>query len=55
MANADGRNAKKIMNGNFTLPAWSDDGRAIAIAERKDNGRRWKISVVRLPRSLWSR
>lgn len=55
VANADGRNAKKIMNGSFSLPAWSDDGRAIAIAERKDNGRRWEISVVRLPRALWSR
>ena len=55
VANADGRNAKRIMNGNFTLPAWSDDGRAIAIAERKDGGRRWEISVVRLPRTLWSR
>jgi hypothetical protein len=55
VANADGRNAKKIMNGSFTLPAWSDDGRSIAIAERKDGGRRWEISVVRLPRALWSR
>lgn len=55
VANADGRNARRIMSGSFTLPAWSDDGRAIAIAERKDGGRRWEISVIRLPRSLWTR
>ena len=55
VANADGRNARRIMSGDFTLPAWSEDGRAIAVAERKDGGRRWEISVIRLPRSLWSR
>jgi hypothetical protein len=43
------------MRGNFTLPAWSDDGRAIAVAERKDGGRRWEVSLVRLPRTLWTR
>jgi hypothetical protein len=55
VANADGRSAKRVMSGDFTLPAWSDDGRAIAVAERKDGGRRWEISVIRLPRSLWAR
>jgi hypothetical protein len=55
VADADGRHARRIMRGDFTLPAWSDDGRSIAIAERKDGGRRWEISVIRLPRSLWSR
>jgi hypothetical protein len=54
VAGADGRNAKRIMNGSFTLPAWSEDGRSIAVAERKDSGRRWEISVFRLPRSLWA-
>ena len=55
VANADGRNAKRLMSGDFTLPAWSDDGKSIAVAERKDGGRRWEISIVRLPRSVWSR
>jgi hypothetical protein len=55
VANADGRNAKRVMSGDFTLPAWSEDGRAIAVAERKDGGRRWEISLIRLPRSLWAR
>src|SRR5262245_6510114 len=39
IARADGRDAKRILKGRFTLPAWSDDGRAIAVAERKDGGR----------------
>ena len=26
------------MRGDFTLPAWSDDGRSIAVVERKENG-----------------
>lgn len=55
VANADGRSAKRIMSGDYTLPAWSEDGRAIAVAERKDGGRRWEISLIRLPRSLWAR
>ena len=55
MAEADGRNARRLMRGDFTLPAWSDDGRAIAVAERKDRGRRYDISVIRLPRSMWVR
>lgn len=54
IAAADGRDARRILKGNYTLPAWSDDGKAIAIAERKDNGRRWDISVVLLPESLRS-
>jgi hypothetical protein len=52
VAEADGRNARRLMRGDFTLPAWSDDGRSIAIAERKDGGRRWEISIIRLPRKL---
>ena len=54
VAAADGRNARRLLKGNFTLPAWSDDGKAIAIAERKDGGRRWDISVVLLPEELRS-
>ncbi|HWK09938.1 MAG TPA: hypothetical protein VNR64_07800 [Vicinamibacterales bacterium] len=52
IASADGRDAKRVLKGNFTLPAWSDDGKAIAVAERKEGGRRWDISVVLLPESL---
>jgi hypothetical protein len=54
IARADGRDARRILKGKFTLPAWSDDGKAIAVAERKDNGRRWDISVVLLPENLRS-
>ena len=54
VATADGRDARRLLKGDFTLPAWSDDGRAIAIAERKDGGRRWDISIVVLPSDLRS-
>lgn len=47
IAGADGRGARRLLKGSFTLPAWSPDGRAIAIAERK-NHRRWDISLVHL-------
>jgi Tol biopolymer transport system component len=52
IAGADGRNPTRVMRGNFTLPAWSDDGRQIAVAERKNGGRKWEISVITLPRGL---
>jgi hypothetical protein len=52
VATADGRKATRLLKGDFTLPAWSDDGRAIAVAERKDGGRRWDISLVLLPPEL---
>src|SRR5262249_59362006 len=52
VATADGRDPKRILKGDFTLPAWSDDGRAIANAERKDGGRRWDIGIVLLPPDL---
>jgi len=54
IARADGRQAERILKGDFTLPAWSDDGKAIAVAERKNGGRRWDISVILLPESLRS-
>jgi hypothetical protein len=54
VAGADGRDAKRLVKGHFTLPAWSDDGRAIAVAEKRDDGRRWDISVVILPAELRS-
>jgi hypothetical protein len=49
IAAADGRNPLRVMRGNFTLPAWSDNGRQIAVAERKNGGRKWEISVITLP------
>lgn len=52
VASADGRDARRLLKGDFTLPAWSDDGKAIAVAEKKDGGRRWDISVVLLPEKL---
>lgn len=54
VARADGRDARRLLKGDFTLPAWSDDGKAIAVAERKDGGRTWDISVILLPESLRS-
>jgi len=54
VAGADGRDPRKLLKGDFILPAWSDDGRAIAVAERKDGGRRWDISIVLLPADLRS-
>jgi hypothetical protein len=54
VAAADGRNPSRLLKGDFTLPAWSDDGKAIAIAEKKEGGRRWDISVVLLPENLRS-
>ena len=52
VARADGEGARRVMRGDFTLPAWSEDGGSIAIVERKDNGRRWEVSLIRLPRDL---
>jgi hypothetical protein len=54
IAAADGHNPRRLLKGDFTLPAWSDDGKAIAIAEKKEGGRRWDISVVLLPEDLRS-
>jgi hypothetical protein len=52
VAEADGRNPRRLLKGEFTLPAWSDDGRVIAVAEKKDAGQRWEISVIHLPEEL---
>ena len=52
VAAADGHSARRLLRGNFTLPAWSDDGKLIAIAERRNNGGRWEISVIHLPPDL---
>jgi hypothetical protein len=52
VARADGRQERRLLKGQFTLPAWSDDGRTIAVAEKKDGGRKWVISLVHLPEEL---
>lgn len=52
VARADGSRAERLLRGNFTLPAWSDDGKLIAVAERKNGGARWEISIVRVPRRI---
>jgi Tol biopolymer transport system component len=52
IARADGRDPQRILKGNFTLPAWSEDGRMIAVAERKNGGKKWEISVVTLPPAM---
>jgi len=49
VAVADGRDPRRLLKGDFTLPAWSDDGSVIAVAEKKDGGRRWEIAIVHLP------
>lgn len=52
IASANGQSPRRILRGDFTLPAWSDDGRAIAVAERKSGGLRWEISIVHVPTEL---
>ncbi len=52
VASANGSGARRLLKGDFTLPAWSDEGRAIAVAEKKAGGRRWEISLVLLPEEL---
>lgn len=54
IADADGRHARRFLKGSFTLPAWSPDGRSLAVAERKDAGRRWEVFVVHLPPAVAS-
>ena len=48
IARADGANAERLLKGSYTLPAWSEDGRNVAVAERKESGRKWEISVIHL-------
>jgi hypothetical protein len=52
VASASGSGARRLLKGDFTLPAWSDEGSAIAVAEKKDGGRRWEISLILLPEEL---
>ena len=52
IARADGSNRERILKGSFTLPAWSDNGRQIAVAEMKGRGAKWEISIVTVPPQL---
>jgi hypothetical protein len=52
VASADGSDPRRLLKGDFTLPAWSDEGGAIAVADKKDGGRRWEIIIVFLPDDL---
>jgi hypothetical protein len=49
IARADGSDPTRLAKGNFTLPAWSDDGKLIAVAERKNGGKTWEVSIVFVP------
>ncbi len=49
IARADGKRAERVLRGPVTLPAWSEDGRLIAVTERRDGGARWDVSIVRVP------
>ena len=51
IAAADGANPKRLLKGNFVLPAWSLDGTAIAVVERNTGKKRWDVFVVPVPRS----
>lgn len=46
IARADGEQARRIAKGDFLLPAWSLDGRAIAVVERNASKKRWDVYVV---------
>jgi hypothetical protein len=47
IAEANGTRPRRLARGNFTLPAWSEDGRIIAVAERRSD--RWDVSVIHVP------
>lgn len=49
VAGADGAGARRLARGNFLLPAWSLDGRAIAVVERNDRKKRWDVYVIPVP------
>ena len=50
IASADGANAARLLKGDFLLPAWSLEGRAVAIVERNAAKKRWDVYVVIVPR-----
>lgn len=50
VAAADGANPRRIARGDFLLPAWSLDGRAVAVVERNARKKRWDVYVVTVPK-----
>lgn len=50
VAAADGAGARRLARGDFLLPAWSLDGRAIAVVERNAKKKRWDVYVITVPR-----
>ena len=49
IARADGEGAERLQRGDFLLPAWSLDGRAVAVVERNTAKKRWDVYVVTVP------
>jgi len=49
IAQADGHTPERVLRGTFTLPAWSEDGMVVAVAERKNDGAKWEVSVIHVP------
>ena len=49
IARADGARPQRLQKGDFLLPAWSLDGRAIAVVERNASKKRWDVFVVTVP------
>ncbi|MDQ3169845.1 MAG: hypothetical protein M3Q55_06880 [Acidobacteriota bacterium] len=51
IAGADGSRAKRLGKGDFLLPAWSLDGRAVAVVERNAGKKRWDVFVFTVPQT----
>ncbi len=51
IAGADGSRAKRLGKGDFLLPAWSLDGRAVAVVERNAGKKRWDVYVFTVPQT----
>ena len=51
IAGADGSRARRLAKGEFMLPAWSLDGRAVAVVERNTSKKRWDVYVFTVPQS----
>ncbi len=49
IAGADGSRARRLGKGDFLLPAWSLDGRAVAVVDRNAGKKRWDVYVFTVP------